>query len=397
MMMFKRILFVGVLVSTTAFAQQVDISGKDFLSGAGDARLAEIARQAAASGKKVVVKAPPYWQSKVTAKLQAGAANVSVQMSEGFVEDVLVHLEDNKAAPAKAEPAPVEAPKADAAKADTAKVDAAKAAALKADAAKADAARAEAARAEAARADAARADAAKADAARAEAARVEAARAEAARAEAAKAEAAKAEVAKAEAAKAAAAKAEANRIASIKQGMENNLNEGRPADGTMQVAQLEKDDVVFVNGDVRSVVRRAGAHTQLYWLEGELNLDRIELLPTGDNRYKVSEPIRNVANPTLRVHEATQHFVATVPGADSAERKSLQQQYADGKDVTGSLHPSDLRQGDTVYTGKGAALVTRRVGLDLLRYWLDGDLNLGQTGINKQGAGAYRVMTDTIK
>jgi hypothetical protein len=393
MMMLNRILFASALVSTAAFAQQVDISGKDFLSGAGDARLAEIARQAAASGKKLVVKAPPYWQGKVAAKLQAGAANVSVQMTEGFVEDVLVHLEDGKAAaPAKAEATAAEAPKADAPRAD-----AAKAAALKAEAAKAEAARLEAAKVEAAKADAARAEAAKAEAARAEAARIEAARTEAARAEAAKADAAKAEVAKAQAAKAAAAKAEGDRIAAIKQGMEKNLNEGRPADGTMAVAQLEKDDVVFVNGEVRSVVRRAGAHTQLYWLEGELNLDRIELLPTGDNRYKVREPIRNVANPTSRAHEAVQHFAANVPAPDSVERKSLQQQYADGKDVVGTLHPSDLRQGDTVYTGKGAALVTRRAGLGLLKYWLDGDLNLGQTGINKQAGDAYRVMTDTIK
>ena len=350
--MLKRILFASALVSTAAFAQQVDISGKDFLSGAGDARLADIARQAAASGKKVVVKAPPYWQGKVAAKLQAGAANVTVQMSAGFVEDVLVHLEDGKAAPAKAEVA-------DAPKADTAKADAAKAAAMKAEAAKAEAARAEAARFEAAQAEAARAEAAKVEAARAEAARVEAAKAEAVRAEAAKAAAAKAEIAKAEAAKAAAVKAEADRIAGIKQGMEKNLNEGRPADGTMTAAQLLKDDSLFVNGDIRGVVRRSGAHTQLYWLEGELNLDRIELLPNGDNRYKVSEPIRNVANPTLRVHEANQHFIANVPAPDSAERKSLQQQYADGKEVSGSLHPTDLRQGDTVYTGKSAAMVDR--------------------------------------
>lgn len=392
MMMLKRILLASALVSTAAFAQQVDISGKDFLSGAGDARLAEIARQAAAAGKKLVVKAPPYWHSKVAAKLQAGAANVSVQMSEGFVEDVLVHLEEGKGASAKAEAVPAEAPKA-----DTAKADAAKAAALKAEAAKVEAARTEAARVAAAQAEGARVEAANAEAARAEAARIEAAKAEAARAEAAKIAAAKAEVAKAEAAKAAALKAEADRIAAIKQGMEKNLNEGRPADGSMAVAQLEKDDSIFVNGDTRGVVRRSGAHTQLYWLEGELNLDRTELLPSGDNRYKVSEPIRNVANPTLRAHEANQHFIANVPPPESAERKSLQQQYAEGKEVTGSLHPGDLRQGDTVYTGKGAAVVTRRAGLDLLRYWLDGDLNLGQTGINKQSGSAYRIMTDTIR
>jgi len=131
--MLKRILFASALFSTAAIAQQVDISGKDFLSGAGDARLAEIARQAAASGKKLVVTAPQYWQGKVAAKLHAGAANASVQMSEGFFENVLVRIEDNKPAPAKADAATAEAPRA-----VTAKADAAKAAAVKADAARAE-------------------------------------------------------------------------------------------------------------------------------------------------------------------------------------------------------------------------------------------------------------------
>ena len=42
-------------------------------------------------------------------------------------------------------------------------------------------------------------------------------------------------------------------------------------------------------------------------------------------------------------------------------------------------------------------MVTRRAGNELLKYWLDGDINLGQTGLLKQGANAYRVQTDTIK
>lgn len=387
--MLKRILFASALFSTAAIAQQTSISGKDFLSGAGDASLAAIARQAAASGKRVVVTAPQYWQGKVAAKLHAGAANVNVQMSEGFFENVLVRTEDNKATPAKADVAPAEVSKS-----DTAKPDAAKAAAQKAEAARAEAARAEA---EADKAEAARAEAAKAEALKVEAARIEAARVESERAEAAKVAAVKAEAAKAEAAKAAAAKAEADRITAIKQGMEKNLNEGKPAEGSLEVAQLQKDDLVFVNGDVRSVVRRSGAHTLLYWLKGELNLDRIELLPNGDNRFKVTEPIRNVANPTLRVHEAKLHFVANVPPPGSAERKSLQQQYVEGREISEMLHPSELRQGDIVYTGKSAAVVSRRSGTNLLKFWLDGDLNLGQTGISKQGGNAYRVLNDTLK
>src|SRR3954452_16819897 len=134
MKMFKRILLASALLTATAaMAQEVSIDGKDFLSGAGDARLADIARQAASSGKKLVVTAPQYWQDKVSAKLHAGAANATVQMKEGFFENVLVRVEDAK--PAKPEPA--------AAPPDSSKDDAAKAAAARADAAKAEAARAE--------------------------------------------------------------------------------------------------------------------------------------------------------------------------------------------------------------------------------------------------------------
>ena len=385
--MFKRILLASALMAATAVsAQEVSIDGKDFLSGAGDARLADIAKQAASSGKKLVVTAPQYWQDKVAAKLHAGAANATVQMKEGFFENVLVRVEDAKAAAPKPEPA---APAA-----DTSKDDAAKAAA-KAEAAKADVARAEAARAEAARAEASRQEAQRAEAARAEAARAEAARQEAARAEAAKAEAARAEAAKAEAAKAAAAKAETDRVANAKQRLERNLNEGRAAEGSINASGLQTGDLIVVDGEIRAVARRSGAHTQLFWLDGDLNLDRVEILPLGENRYKINEPLKSTL--VLRTHEKTQNFSAKVPAADTPERKSLQQQYAEGHDITETLRPADLREADQLYTGKGAAVVTRRAGNELLKYWLEGDINLGQTGLLKQGANVYRVQTDTIK
>jgi len=89
--------------------------------------------------------------------------------------------------------------------------------------------------------------------------------------------------------------------------------------------------------------------------------------------------------------------VASVPAANSAERNSLQTQYAEGHDVIESLHPADLKAGDVLYTGQGAAIVVRRAGTGLLRFWLDGDLNLGQSGLQKQGGNAYKVLSDTIK
>ncbi len=389
--MLKSIFFAGVLLSGTAFAQQVDVSGKDFLSGAGDAQLAHIASQAAAEGKTLVVTAPPYWQAKIGAKLHAGAANVDVRMSDGFFENVLVRVEDSKPAAAKAD-----AVAADSARAESTKVNAAKAeAAARAEAAKAQAARAEADKADAARAEAAQSAAAQAEAARAKAVQAEAAKAEAARA-AAQAAAEKAEAAKAEAAKVAASKAAADSTAAIQQRMQKNLNDGNPADGSLTVAQLQAGDMLFVDGSVRGIVRREGARAHLYWLQGDLNLDRAELTPTGNDRYSVNQPVRDIANPPLRTR-AGGHFVGNVPPPGSAERTSLQEHYADGRDVSASLRPTDLRTGDIVYMGKSSAIVLRRSGTELVRYWLDGDLNLGQSGLLKQGDSAYRVLSDTVK
>ncbi len=384
MQKFKRILLAAALFSSAAGAQEVNVNGKDFLSGAGDARLADIARQAASQNKRLVVTAPDYWQSKVAAKLRAGASNVDVQMKEGFFENVLVRAEEPKAV-----------------KADTSAADA-KAAAAKAEAGRAEAARAEAARLEAARIEADRIDAqqraqAKADADRAEAARIEAQKAEAARVEAAKVEAARAEAAKVAAAKAQAEKDAANKLAAIKKGMEQNLNGGREAEGTISVAQLQKDDQIFIDGTIRGVIRRAGARTQLFWLDGDLNLERVELVPLSETHYKVSEPIKETANPILRTKSAGGHFVAKVPAPDAPDRKALEQQYAEGHAITETKHPGDLRAGDTVYIGKTSAVVVQLSGTTYLRYWLDGDLNLGQPGLQKQGTSTFKVISDTIR
>ena len=390
MNVFKRNVLAAVMmsaawVSTAVLAQEVSVDGKDFLSGASDAKLAEIAKEAAAQGKHLVVTAPNYWQSKVAAKLHAGAANVEVQMKEGFFENVLVRIDDGKAKAAE--------------QAAEAKAAAQKVEAQKAEAARAEAARLESARAEAERAEAARQEAAKADAAKAEAARQEAARQEAARAEAAKAEAAKQQAAKAAAEAAAKAKAEkdaADKIAAQKKAMLQNLNGGRDAEGTINAGQLQKDDQIFVDGQFRGVVRRGGARSQFYWLDGDLNLDRVELLPLGDNHYKVNDTIRENGAVVLRTKSTSGHIAATVPAADAADRKALQQQFAEGKDVTETIHPTDLRSGDIVYIGKSAALVSRLQGTTYLRFWLDGDLNFGQAGLQKQSASAYRVISDTI-
>ena len=102
--MLKRALLIGLLLSGTAIAQQeLAISGKDIESGAADARLTALAKQAAAAGKPVVVNAPAIWHDKIAATLRAAGAS-NVRLNDGFLENVVVRVEDKPAT--KVEPAP---------------------------------------------------------------------------------------------------------------------------------------------------------------------------------------------------------------------------------------------------------------------------------------------------
>jgi len=393
MVMFRSILFVGCLAAAgVASAQEVAISGKDFLSGAGDAKIAELARQAAASGKQLVITAPPYWQDKAAAKAHAGAANASVRTSDAFFENVMVRIEDAKPSskavaaepapppkpvPAKPEPRP-EPPKpepkpvAPAPKPVVAAPPARPAPVETPPPAVKTEPEPEPAPAAAPPPPAA------------------------APAPEPVAQPVAPPVAAPTPAKPAAPAPDPS--VAIKQRLLQNLNAGQPADGSLQVTQLQKDDLLFVDGNVRAIVRRFGPRTQMYWLEGELNLERAELIPTGNDRYRIAEPIRNVLNPSLRgsSSKAALKFVGVVPAAKSPVRTAIERQYNDGREIVGTLEPNELRSGDLVYTGEGSAVVVRRTSSGITRFWLVGEMDLRQTGLQTQG-NAIRVQTDTIK
>jgi|KBSMisStaDraftv2_1062788.scaffolds.fasta_scaffold39227_2 outer membrane biosynthesis protein TonB len=387
--MFKRILFTGALFAAgAASAQEVAISGKDFLSGAGDAKIAELARQAAASGKTLVITAPPYWQDKAAAKAHSAAANASVRTSDAFFENVMVRVEDSKAAKAAAvEPAPKPAPVAKPDVKPEAKPEP---------------------KPEPRPAPPVRKPVEEAPAPAPKPAPVEAppppppveVKPEPPVAAPAPAPAPAPVAAPPAAAPpaAAAAKPAADPSAAIKKRYEQNLNGGQAAEGTLEVAQLQKDDIIYESGSVRAVVRRFGPRTQLFWLNGDLNMERAELVPTGTDRYRVSEPIRNVANPSLRGGgKATSlKFVANVPAPKSPARTTMEKQYNDGRDISGTLQASDLHASDLIYTAEGAAVVIRRTSVGMERYWLTGEIDLHQTGLQQTG-NAIRVLTDNVK
>jgi outer membrane biosynthesis protein TonB len=365
----RKWLLAAALVAAPAFAQQnVDVSGADFQSGAGNARFAAIGREAAQSGKRVVVTAPKEWHARIAAKIRAGGA-AEVVLKDGFYENVLVRVEDKPAEPPKPEPkaepkpqpkpepkpAPPPEPKpAPRATADHVPVEVPgpkPTLPLPAPVAAAPPRTAVAA-------------------------------------------------APAPAATVAAKPALPAKVdeAAIRKRMEQSLNNGHEADGPLSVSNLLVGDFIFVDGPVRAVVRRESLRPRMFWLEGELDLRRTELKELGPNRYQVTEAIRG-SNYSLRDERAEEakELVASVPADNSPVRATFEHDYNDSHAIGGTIAVEKLRVGDIVYVGKGVAVVVRREGAALSRFWLTGTLDLGQTGLQKDGANKFKVISDTIR
>jgi hypothetical protein len=396
-MFFKRFSVFAVacaLASGALFAQDFAIDGKDFESGSADAKLAEIARQAAASGKTVIVSTPPYWQAKVAGKLRAAAPGIQVKTADAFFENVLVRIVDGDK-PAKTE--------AIAAKPAEAQPKSAEAAAQPKSVARATAS-------------VESADKESEAPAKAEPAQVALAKPVSPLAvpvmQASKPAAVEAPAPAASAPPAAAAHAEIASIspphsatpvevkqagadtAAIKRGFENQLNLGRPAEGPLRPAQLQKGDEIFVHGPVRAALRREHSRVQLFWIDGELNLDRAELVKTETDHYRVDEPIRDVANPSLRaMHSEPKIFAAQVPTAKV--RVDMERHFNDAKTIDASMHANELRYGDMFYIYRQHAVVFRRTDQGFDRYWLEGEIDLNQAGVIKDGD-AYRIVSERL-
>ncbi|MGN6520250.1 MAG: hypothetical protein ACTHK2_12575 [Dokdonella sp.] len=384
--MLKRLILASALAAAgSAYAQEnTDISGANFQSGKADGTLAALGKQAAASGSRLVITAPAEWHSKIAAKVKAGG-NADVVMREGFYENVLVRVESKAAAAAAAA-----APKV----ADASKADAEKA---KAEAAKAKA-EAERVKAEAEKAKA-EAELAKSRA-EAEKARAEAEAAKArADAEAAAARAATpAPAAAAPAPVAAAAKpASTNDADAIRARFEKTLNDGRTADGNLGVAALQSGDTLYVDGPVRAVTRREGRRLALYWLDGDIDVRRSELKPLAADRYQVLSSVRGEG--VLRKEFATgaTSLTAREPAEGAPARTSLEKSLNDGHPISETIEPAKLKSGDVIYVSGDAAAVVRRMGRDIVRFWLVGTLDLQQAGLQADGTNKYKVLNDTLR
>ncbi len=356
--MLKRLILATALFAASASAQQnTDISGAEFSSGKADARLATLAKQAAAEGKRLVITAPADWHKALSAKLRAGG-HADVVLRDGFYENVLVRVEDKaeetkpalEKAPARSTPKAVAAAPAPApavreapppAPLQSAPVVAAPAPV-----------------------------AAVPNVTPAPAARM--------------------------AAPAPKPAAPVVDVDAIRTRLEQSLNSGRSARGTLAVAALQSGDTIYVDEPVRAVVRREGLKPELYWLDGDLDLRRAELKVAADNRYQVMSAIRG--DGSLRSEFDTSRVLNVRVPADAAPvRAALERKINEGRSIGDSIAVDKLRNGDIIYTGDAAAVVVRREGADLHRYWLDGTIDLRQSGVQADGANKFRVVSDTVR
>jgi len=424
----KRLLLLASLWSACALAQQADITGAQLLSGDADAKLQAMARDAASSGKKLVINAPEYWHEMILEQVRKGGGdNLEVEVRDSFAESVLVREE--AAAPA-AEPAPVveptPAPVATPAPAPVAPAAPAPRPVAPPPAAPKPVAPAPApvpAPRPAAATPAPAPAPVPAPAAppqpqpRAASATVPTTTpAPALPAATAPRPAAPAPTpapvatpaprpatpAPAPASAAATAPRQSTRdaeIASIKRRMEQNLNGGEPVTRSIAPAALEQGDVIYDQGPVKAVLRRGSLRNQIYWLDGDIELRRVELKEIGPRRYQVMERIREGGKVTLRAERSAEQqvFDAQAPDKHAAERKQLEQRYNGGNAITAQLAPTGLRQKDIIYAGDELAVVVRVNGLALERYWLVGRIDLGRSELIKDGANKYRVLQDVTQ
>jgi hypothetical protein len=189
-------------------------------------------------------------------------------------------------------------------------------------------------------------------------------------------------------------------IATIKRRVEQNLNGGEAVTRSLTQVQLEPGDVIYDRGLVKAVQRRGGLRNQIYWLDGAIELRRIELKEVGPGRYQVMERIRgDGAKVTLRTERTTerQMYTADAPARHAAERKQMEQRYNGGNPITAEVPASGLRQRDIVYVGDNLGVVVRVDGLALERYWLVGKVDLGRAELIKDGANKYRVLQDVLR
>jgi hypothetical protein len=89
-------------------------------------------------------------------------------------------------------------------------------------------------------------------------------------------------------------------------------------------------------------------------------------------------------------------LTAREPADGSPARTSLEKSLNGGHAISETIEPAKLKSGDVIYVSGDAAAVVRRIGRDIVRFWLVGTLDLQQAGLQADGANKYKVLNDTV-
>ncbi|MEO7148629.1 MAG: hypothetical protein ABIY40_01605 [Rhodanobacteraceae bacterium] len=403
----REALWLALLVAGVASAQEAAISGADFTKGSADTQLSALGRQAAASGRTVVVTAPTYWQAKAAAKIRAGAHGkpVEIRFSNGFYENVVVRTEA-KAAPepvTKAEPKPTAKPVRPISKTE------AKPQPKPETKAATPRARAESQPIRPPANNEKPETAAAPIIVAPQKTMPPVAHPQPTAPKVTPSISAVPQVShRPEVVPIPTAAANPTGIKSVlpATGMDSeaqqrllaNLNEGRPATGSLSEAQLQTGDQIYSDGNTLAVIRLEGLRRALYWLQGPVDLQRIQYSPEGNGRYQVTGTIDLKISASHRARAGSAHrvIVASEPPAGSAVRSRLERQYNDGQAITGRLDVKQLQQDDRLLLDGNAVVVVRRERNSMARYWLDGSIDLGQTGLQRTDTNIYQVVGNNL-
>ncbi|MFK7957722.1 MAG: hypothetical protein AB8B96_16600 [Lysobacterales bacterium] len=176
--------------------------------------------------------------------------------------------------------------------------------------------------------------------------------------------------------------------------LQERLNRGRPIERSMEVGELRRADVLFSTRGVIAVVRSSGTRQRVYWLEGDINLERPEIKRERAGRYSVLRPLPKREIPEVAGNKASGPVVAEAPASadpDVAEKRRMEEKFNAGRTVDRELSVAALRPDDVLYVGTGRILVARRVQAKMKRYWLSEAINLELEEIEKTGNRRYRV------
>jgi hypothetical protein len=369
---------------------QVDITAADLLGGTADSRLQEVGRQARAEGKGVVVTAPVYWHERIAAQIAAGAGgDIPMEMREVFVESVVVRIDEAGAVqPAAApveEPEIVDVPSEPVARPDvpvTRPVTSAperprvETQPINPPVTKPEPVRIAAPAPLPVQTPQAEAPAKAAD-----------------QTPKPSEPAATTIVAAKPAPTAAAATPAVDPDAATRKVLADSLNAGVEISEKLPVAALQENDMLHASGNLIAVVRKTRLRTNVYWLEGTLNLLRTELRDEGEGRVRVLRPIAEGEGELRAVRSGgAQMFTASEP-ASGPERDALEQRYNDGKTISRILAPRELRAKDNLFVGQTSIVIIRRDGSSIQRMWLVGEIDLNAAELAFDGPGKYRVLT----